>query len=126
MVNCCVQGCSNQSRPNKNVSYHKVLGEERKYKIHIYGETTAIGKSFIQNRIKSRNIFLHISAKISENFDIKSLRWTKQIYPKKQKKILRKDTLRISEVVVLRCSVKKVSLKILPAVYLHIIKIDIK
>ena len=31
MVTCCVKGYSNQERLNKNVSYHKVLGEERKY-----------------------------------------------------------------------------------------------
>ena len=30
MVTCCVKGCLNQSKLNKNVSYHKVLGEERK------------------------------------------------------------------------------------------------
>ena len=44
----------------------------------------------------------------------------KQIYPKKQKKLPRNDTLRVSEGVVRRCSVKKVSLKNLPPVYLHI------
>ena len=30
MVTCCVKGCSNQSRLNSNVSYHKIPGEERK------------------------------------------------------------------------------------------------
>ena len=30
MFTCNVKGCSNQSTMNKNVSYHKVLGEERK------------------------------------------------------------------------------------------------
>ena len=30
MVTCCVKGCSNQSRLNKNVSYHKIPGQERK------------------------------------------------------------------------------------------------
>ena len=51
----------------------------------------------------------------------------KQIYPKKQKKkLLRKDTLRVSEAVIQRSCVKKVSLKILPPVYLHIIEIDIR
>ena len=49
----------------------------------------------------------------------------KQIYPKKQKKILRKDTVRISEAVGGRCSVNKLSLKSSLPVYLHIIKIDI-
>ena len=30
MVTCCVKGCSNQSRLNKNVLYHKIPGQERK------------------------------------------------------------------------------------------------
>ena len=45
---------------------------------------------------------------------------------KQTKKILRKDTLQISQAVVQRCTIKKVSLKILPPVYLCIIKLDIK
>ena len=49
-----------------------------------------------------------------------------QIYPKKQKKILRKDTVGISEAGDGRSYVKEVSLKIVPPVYVHIIKIDIK
>ena len=50
----------------------------------------------------------------------------KQIYPKKQKKILRRDILRISVGAVRRCAVKKVSLKNSPPVYEHSIKLDIK
>ena len=44
------------------------------------------------------------------------------------KKILRRDTLRISVAAMPRFNVKKESLvfKILPPIYLHIIKIDIK
>ena len=30
MVTCCVKGCSKQLRLNKNVSYHKIPGQERK------------------------------------------------------------------------------------------------
>ena len=30
MVTCCVKDCSDQSRLNKNVSYHKIPDEERK------------------------------------------------------------------------------------------------
>ena len=30
MVTCCVKDCSNQSKLNKNISYHKILGVERK------------------------------------------------------------------------------------------------
>ena len=40
-------------------------------------------------------------------------------------KLQRKDAMRVIEVVIQRRCVKKVSLKILPPVYLHIIKIDI-
>ena len=40
----------------------------------------------------------------------------KQIYPKKQKKILRKDTVRTSEAVFRGYSIRKVSLKILPPI----------
>ena len=32
MVTCCVKGCLNQSRLNKNVSYHKIPCQERRYK----------------------------------------------------------------------------------------------
>ena len=46
----------------------------------------------------------------------------KQIYPKK-KEILRKYTLQILEAAIQRCTVKKVCLKNLPPVYLHITKI---
>ena len=44
----------------------------------------------------------------------------------KKKKLLRKDTLRVSEAVIRKCCVTKVSLKILPHVYLHIIETDIR
>ena len=37
--------------------------------------------------------------------------FAKTICPKKQREILRKDTLRISEAIVPRCSAKKISLK---------------
>ena len=30
MLTCSVKGCSNQSRLNKNVSYYKILSQERK------------------------------------------------------------------------------------------------
>ena len=58
----------------------------------------------------------------------------KQIYLMKQRrdngeiiyKYLRRDNLQISVAAIQRCTVKKVSVKILPPVYLRIIKIDIK
>ena len=79
----------------------------------LHKDFTAIGKSFLQNQKKSRNIFLHTSVKISENFHIKHLWWTKTDLSKEtKKKILRKDTLQISEAVIQVCFLKKVSLKV--------------
>ena len=74
---------------------------------------------------KVENIFLHTSIKFSENFDIKHLQRSKADLSKETKKILGNDTLRVSEAVIQRFFVKKVSLKNLPPVYLHIIKVDI-
>ena len=88
-------------------------------------ETTATGKSFMENQTKSRKYFLHTSNKTSENFNIKHLQQSKTDLSKEtKKKLLRKDTLRVSEAVIQRSCVKKVSLKILRPVYLHIIEID--
>ena len=57
--------------------------------------TTAIGKSFVKNQIKTENIFLHNSMKISGNFDIKQhLQWSKTDLSKEIKKnVLRRDIL---------------------------------
>ena len=49
-------------------------------------KTTAIGKSFVKNRKKTENIFLHSSNKISGNFDIKNLWWSKTDFSKEMKK----------------------------------------
>ena len=51
---------------------------------------------------------------------------TKQSRFIKNKKLLRKDTLWVSEAVIQKCCVKKLSLKTLPHVYLHIIETDIR
>ena len=89
-------------------------------------ETTGIGKSFMQNQIKAENIFLHTSKKISENFDIKHLQQSKTDLSKKtKKKASKKDTLRVSEAVIRKPCVK-VSLNILPPVYLHITETGIR
>ena len=55
------------------------------------------------------------------------MQWSKTDLSKETKKILRRDTLRISVAVIQRFNVKKVSFifKILPPIYLHIIKTDI-
>ena len=71
---------------------------------------------------KAENIFLYTSIKISQNFNIKHLRWSKVDLPK-EKKTLRKDTLRIPVAAVRRCAVKKVSVKNSPPIYWHITKI---
>ena len=88
-------------------------------------EATANGKSFVQNRIKSRKYFyVQPASKLQKISTLNICDGTKQIYPKKQKMILRRDTLRISVAVVQKGTVKKVSLKISPRVFLHIIKIE--
>ena len=56
--------------------------------------------------LKAENIFLHTSINISVNFDIKHLWWSKADLFKETKKILRKDTVGISEAVGGRYSVK--------------------
>ena len=55
---------------------------------------------------KAVNIFLHASTKIPENFDIKHLRWSKINLSKETKKVLKKDTLRISEAVVRKSHIR--------------------
>ena len=55
---------------------------------------------------KAVNIFLHASTKIPENFDIKHLRWNKIDLSKETKKVLKKDTLQISEAVVRRSHIR--------------------
>ena len=91
-------------------------------------KTTTIGKSFVQNHIKNRKYFSAHQYQNLTKFDIKHLRWSKTDLSKETKKILRRDTLRISVAVIPMFNVKKVFFifKILPPVYLHIIKIDIK
>ena len=80
----------------------------------------------MQNQIKSRKYFSAQQYQISENFNIKHLQQSKtDLFKETKIKLLRKDTLQVIEAVIRRCCVKKVSLKILPSIYLHIIKIDI-
>ena len=55
---------------------------------------------------KAVNIFLHASTKIPENFDIKHLRWSKINLSKETKKVLKKDTLRISEAVLRKSHIR--------------------
>ena len=98
-----------------------------KIKFFFKVETTVLGKSFMQNWIKSRKYFFCTPvSKIQKISTSNICNGAKLIYLKKQKKeILRRDTLQISLAAVLSCTVKKVSLNILPPVYLPTIKIDI-
>ena len=92
----------------------------------IRGKPQLLEKVSCKIRSKAKNIFLHTSKKSSENFDIKYLQQSKTDLSKEiKKKLLRKDTLRVLEAVIRNCCVKKVSVKILPPVYLHIIETDI-
>ena len=88
MFTCSVKRCSNKSRLNKIISYHKVLGEERKDLILIKD-----GKRFMQNQIKNRKYFSIQQFQNFKYFNIKHLQWSKADLPKGKKKILRKDTL---------------------------------
>ena len=89
-------------------------------------ETIATGKIFLRNQISSKNTFLHTSIKISENFDIKNLQWSKADLSKETKKLPRKDTLRVSEVAIRISSIEKAPFKNFSPVYLLIIEIDIR
>ena len=77
----------------------------------------------MQNRIKSKKYF---SAQQYQNFGkiqhYTSAKEQNRFIQRNKKDILRRDTLRISVAAIQRCTVKKVYLKILPPVYLHIIK----
>ena len=84
---------------NKNVCYHKILGEDRKF--------------HVKSAKKQKIFFCTPVSKFQKISTLNISDGAKQIHPKKQNKILRKDTVRISE---LRISVKKVSLKISPPV----------
>ena len=78
---CSVKGCSNQSRLNKSISYHKVLAEERKDLILIKD-----GKRFMQNQIKNRKHFSIHQYQNFKNFNIKHLQWSKADLPKGKKR----------------------------------------
>ena len=61
------------------------LLKKKKIKFLYKSTTTAIGKSFVKNQIKTENIFLHNSIKISGNFGIKHLQWSRFIQRNKKK-----------------------------------------
>ena len=60
---------------------------------------------------KKQKIFFCTIPKFQKISTLNICGGTKYIYPKKQKMLRRKDTLRISEAVVWRCSVKKEHLR---------------
>ena len=71
----------------------------------------------MQNRIKSRKYISIHQYQNFRNFNIKHLQRSKADLQKEEKKVLRKDTLRISVAAVWRCTIRKVSLKNSPPVY---------
>ena len=103
----CVKGCSNQSRLNKNASYHKVLREEIKFlqrRLNLIEEQSrSYQKKFHEKSDKKQNIYLHNSIKISGNFAICD--GPKQIYPMKFKKCSKKRYSTIFQIIQLRKSV---------------------
>ena len=92
-MTCCVKGCSNESRLNKDASYNKVLHEEIKFlkkdilKFLCKSKTTAIGKSLMKNRIKNRKYF---SAQQYQNFR-KYLRWSETDSSKEIKRMFQEE-----------------------------------
>ena len=117
---------------NKNAFYNKVpvriLNSSERFNSDIRAKPQLLEKSFMKNRIKYRKYFS--AQQVSKFEEISTLNicdGAKQIYPKKQKNLLRRDILRILVAVIPRFDVKKVSFffKISPPVYLHVVKIDI-
>ena len=102
---------------------HKVLGEEEKDWI-----VAAIEKFRAKSDKKQKIFFCTAVRKFQKTSTLINIcNKAKQICPKKtEKKLLRKDTVRVSEAVIRNCCGKKVSLKILPPVYLHIIETAIR
>ena len=88
---------------------------------YISGET--VWKKF---HWKKQKIFFCTIPKFQKIATLNICDGTKYIYPKKQKKLRRKDTLRISEAVVWRCSVKKENLRTAAVGILLLKQIDAK
>ena len=88
-MTCCVKGCSNQSRENKNASSNKVLGEETKFfkkkiKSYIRAKPQLLEKSFVKNQIKNKIFFCTTVSKFQEILTLNNIcDGAKQIYPKK-------------------------------------------
>ena len=87
-----------------------------------------MAKFHVKSDKKQKIFFCTPVSKFQEILKLNIYDEAKQIYPKKRKKILRRDTLRISIAVIRKFNLKKgvPYFKFLPPVYLHIIKIDIK
>ena len=77
---------------------------------------------------KQKIFFCRTVSKFQEISTSNICHGTNQIYPEKQKRVLRRDILWISVAVIPRLNIKKVSFifGILPPAYLHVIKIDIR
>ena len=84
----------------------------RREKISYKERNHSCWKNFHVKSDKKQNIFLHTRFKISWNFDITHLHWSKTDLCKEQKKKKKRDTLRISVAVIQRFNVKKKSLSL--------------
>ena len=89
-MTCCMKGCSNQSRLNKNASYNKVLCEIKflKKRLHFYirAKPQLLERFRIKLDKKQKIFFGTTVSKFQEISTINICDGAKQIYPKKHKK----------------------------------------
>ena len=105
---------------------HKVLCEEKKDWIVTKEENHSYRKKFQAKSDKKQKISFCTPVRKFQKTWTSATKQNRFNKKKTKKKLLRKDTLRVSKAVIRKYCVKKVSLKILPPVYLHIIKTDIR
>ena len=87
-MTCCMKGCSNQTRLNKNASYNKVLQEDTKFlkknQVLYKSKITALEKSFMKIDKKQKIFFCKTVSKFQEILTLNNIcNGAKQIYPKK-------------------------------------------
>ena len=83
MIICCMKVCSNMSKLNKNISYHKIIKYQViREKSNLLHKEETIWRKF---HWRKRKYFLYISTKIPENFDTKHLKWSNSKETKKEK-----------------------------------------
>ena len=79
MVTYLVKGCSNQSRLNKNVCYHKVLEGERKLNSYIKGKPQLCTKFYAKSDKEAflHRKFRHYTSSMEQN---EFIQWNKKIF----------------------------------------------